>query len=108
MVKQDLRKIKEQRKLSKDDAINNAESMLGRKVEQNDIKMAENMFEAAKKYEGRSEDELKDELLRAAEQGRRDGTLNNDMLDTFYRSMSPMMSPEQKQRLDAMMKMLKR
>ena len=109
MAKQDLRKMKEDKKVSNDDAVKMAEDMLGKKIDvsQKDMSDIEKITEQAKKYEGKSEEELTHELLRVAEQGKKDGSINNEMLETFYRSMAPMMSNDQKNKLDNLMKMLK-
>lgn len=110
MAKQDLRKMKEQKNVIDRDVINKAQNMLGKEINVNDSDMqnVNQMAEMARQYEGKSEAELTNELLKVTEQGRKDGTLSNEMLDTFYRSVAPMMSAEQRGKLDGLMKMLKR
>lgn len=110
MAKQDLRKMKESKKISNEEAVRMAEKMMGKKIdlsskEMNDL---DRIAETAKQYEGKSEEELTSELLKAAEQGRRDGSFSNEMLEQFYRTMAPMLSQEQKNKLDSLVKMLKK
>jgi DNA-binding transcriptional regulator YbjK len=108
MAKQDLRKMKEQKNVVDKEAISKAQNMLGKDITGNEMQNINQMADMAKQYEGKSETELTNELLKVTEQSRKDGTLNNEMLETFYRSMSPMMNAEQKSKLDGLMKMLKR
>lgn len=110
MAKQDLRKIKAKKNIVDKDAIGQAEKMLGKEINlsDNDMSNIDQMAEMAKQYEGKSEDELTRELLKVTEQGRQDGTFSNEMLETFYRSMSPMMNAEQQQKLNSIMKMIKK
>lgn len=110
MAKQDLRKMKAKKNIVDKEAIGQAEKMLGKDINLSDNDMANinQMAELAKQYEGKSEDELTKQLLQATEQGRRDGTLSNEMLETFYRSVAPMMNAEQKGKLNSLMKMIKK
>lgn len=110
MAKQDLRRIKEQKKKPPEEAVKMAEKMMGKKVDLSDKEMGDvdRLTEVAKQYEGKSEGELMGELFKMADQGRKDGSFNNEMLDTFYRSMAPMMNGDQKKKLDSLMKQLKK
>ena len=110
MAKQDLRKMKNQKQTVDKDAIKQAENIMGKdiNISDKDMNNINQMADMAKKYEGKSEDELKRELFKMTEQGRKDGSLNNEMLDNFYRSMTPVMNREQRQKLESLMKMLKK
>lgn len=60
-----------------------------------------------KKYEGKSESELMDELMRTTREGKKNGTLSDAQIDSFYEKAAPMMDTEMKKRLDMLIKMMK-
>ena len=60
----------------------------------------------AEKYGKKSDEELLGEIIKAANQGKRDGTLSAENLDTFAQNVAPMLNEEQKQRLYSVIKMI--
>ncbi len=60
------------------------------------------------KYEGKTQSELMDELMKLAEEERKKGTLDDKKLDAFARSVSPMLTQEQRRRLSGILKQLKK
>ena len=64
--------------------------------------------EAGAKYAGMDEAELMSELFKAAEQGRASGELNNDVIDSFYTRLLPLLTPEQSERMRELINQLKR
>lgn len=63
--------------------------------------------EKAKQYEGKSEDQLLSELFKRVNDGKRSGTLNNADIDNFAAQVAPMLSPEQREKLDRLIRMIK-
>lgn len=55
----------------------------------------------------KSQDELLSEIIETATKQRKDGTLNDADLDSFFNSVSPMLNGEQLSKLQNIMKMLK-
>ncbi len=68
---------------------------------------SEELRSRIKKYEGKSESELMEELRRTTREGKKDGTLNDAQIDNFYEKAAPMMDGEMKKRLDMLIKMMK-
>lgn len=63
--------------------------------------------EFAKKYEGKSENELVAEILKEANRRRKNGTLTNADIDKFYSMLYPMLNDSQRKQLDKIVKKLK-
>ncbi len=53
-----------------------------------------------KKYEGKSQDELMDELLKSVEEGKANGTFSKEALSQFKSKVAPMLDEAQRKRLD--------
>ena len=64
--------------------------------------------EAIMKYSKMDEASLMQELFKTAEEGRRNGELDNGVLDGFLEKMSPLLSKEQSERLKELINGLKR
>lgn len=64
--------------------------------------------EAFSRYSGMSEEQLMREMFKAAEQGRKNGSLNNDTLDSFYRNAQAFLTPEQAERMKELITELKK
>ena len=64
--------------------------------------------DALKKYQGKSESELMDELQKAAARGRASGELTNERLDKFASQMLPMIDKNQQQKMRQLLGMLKK
>ncbi|HPD02883.1 MAG TPA: hypothetical protein P5161_05495 [Eubacteriales bacterium] len=58
-------------------------------------------------YQGKSEDELFSELKSRVAKGKADGSFKDKELDDFMEKVSPMLTPEQRERLKSIVKMLK-
>ncbi len=107
MAKRDLRQMKSDR-LKKEDIVEaarkaNIDADLGT-VSDDQVHSVE---EAVKKYENKSESEMMGDLEKMIEQGRKDGTFNDEMLDAFVKNVSPMMDATQRKKLDSIARMLR-
>jgi|AGTN01.3.fsa_nt_gi hypothetical protein len=107
MAKRDLRQMKSDR-LRKEDIVDaarkaNINADLGT-VNDDQVRSVE---EAVKKYENKSEGEMMGDLEKMIEQGRRDGTFNDEMLDAFIKNVSPMMDGAQRKKLESIARMLR-
>ena len=64
--------------------------------------------EAIRKYSKMDEASLMQELFKTAEEGRRNGELDNGVLDGFLEKMAPLLSKEQAERMKELINGLKR
>ncbi|MBR2480778.1 MAG: hypothetical protein IKB56_05695 [Clostridia bacterium] len=64
--------------------------------------------EAVMKYSKMDEASLMQELFKTAEEGRRNGELDNGVLDGFMEKMAPLLSKEQAERMKELINGLKR
>lgn len=62
--------------------------------------MAEDVKEKLKQYEGKSEEELMSDLLANVEAAKNEGTFSKEALEEFKSRVAPMLSEEQRRRLD--------
>ena len=62
----------------------------------------------AKQYEGKSDSEIFSELSKTVEKGKRDGSITDEKINSIAQTIAPMLSGEQKQKLDVLMRSLKR
>lgn len=62
----------------------------------------------AKQYEGKSDSEIFSELSKTVEKGKRDGSITDEKINSIAQTIAPMLSGEQKQKLDMLMRSLKR
>ncbi len=89
---------------SKGDRLKNEEAKLnGSQKQQFDA--LKNM---AKQYEGKSDSEIFSELSKTVEKGKRDGSITDEKINSIAQTIAPMLSGEQKQKLDVLMRSLKR
>ncbi len=89
---------------SKGDRLKNEEAKLnGSQKQQYDA--LKNM---AKQYEGKSDSEIFSELSKTVEKGKRDGSITDEKINSIAQTIAPMLSGEQKQKLDVLMRSLKR
>ncbi len=80
----------------------------GRKQDRQKPQMDENdMLEFAKKYEGKTQGEIMSDILALAGKGRRDGSLNLEQIDAFASVLAPSLNPEQRARLQEVLKLIK-
>lgn len=61
----------------------------------------------AQEYGKKSDAELLSDIMRAAGEGRKNGTLSDQALDEFAANLSPMLNAEQKERLQSVLKIIK-
>lgn len=61
----------------------------------------------AGKYAGKSQDEMMAEVKRRADKMKADGSYNPAQIEEMYAKLAPMLDEGQKQKLDAVMKMLR-
>ena len=61
----------------------------------------------AQEYGKKSDAELLSDIMRAAGEGRKNGTLSDQALDEFAANLSPMLNAEQKARLQSVLKIIK-
>ncbi|MBO5851519.1 MAG: hypothetical protein J6R29_04220 [Clostridia bacterium] len=61
----------------------------------------------AKKYEGASEQEIINAILKEAEKGKRNGTLKDSDIDNFVNLIYPMLNANQRKHLEKVIKSIK-
>ena len=61
----------------------------------------------AKKYEGKSDNEILSDLSSAIKKGKADGSLTDEKINSLASTISPMLSGEQRNKLSQLMKMIK-
>jgi hypothetical protein len=62
----------------------------------------------ASKYEGASENQLVAEIIKEAEKGRRNGTLTDSDIERFKSMIEPMLSREQRAKLNKIVNTIKK
>ncbi len=68
--------------------------------------LANRLGEQAKMYEGKSESELTDELMRSVEAAKQDGSFSKEAVEQFASRVAPMLNDEQRDKLGDILKML--
>lgn len=58
-------------------------------------------------FQGKSQGDIWRSILQQAERGKKDGTLTNDDLDTFFATVSPLLDGFKKRKLQQMIEQLK-
>lgn len=111
MAKKDLRQMKDTKLkgLTKEDIMEAAKKANLKnedieKVSGGDIKSVE---DTVAKYENKSEDELMGDLGKMIQDGRKDGSFSDEMLESFIKNVAPMMDPAQRKKLDGLARMIK-
>lgn len=66
------------------------------------------LSQLAGKYEGMSEDQILSAILSEAEKGRRNGTLTDADIDSFVKSVEPMLADSQRKKLHRVVEFLKK
>ena len=61
----------------------------------------------AKQLEGKSENQLMDELFKRVNEGKKNGTLSNSDLDYFAAQAAPMLNAEQRKKLQSLLAKMK-
>ena len=67
----------------------------------------EDIKKTAEKYAGKSESELLGDIMQAVQKEKAEGTYSEQKLNDFAERVSPMLTPEQKNRLMQAIKMIK-
>ena len=62
----------------------------------------------AKQFEGKSEDQLMNELFKRVNEGKKNGTLSNADLEGFAAQAAPMLNVEQRKKLAGILNMMKK
>lgn len=75
-------------------------------VNPNDVDM-DQINSVMSSMQGKSEDEMQDELFRVAEEQMAAGAFDPAALDGFIKQASPMLTPEQRSKMNALAGMLK-
>ncbi len=70
-------------------------------------KQLEQLKGMAKKYEGKSENDILRDLNAAVARGKKDGTMSNEKMESIAKTIAPMLNREQKSKLDKLIKSLK-
>ncbi len=70
-------------------------------------KQLEQLKGMAKKYEGKSENDILRDLNDAVARGKKDGSMSNEKMESIAKTIAPMLNREQKNKLDKLMKSLK-
>lgn len=83
------------------------------KVEENKLNSEqkiqfEKLKDMAKKYEGKSDNDIFKDLSKAVQKGKKDGTLTNEKMDSIASTIAPMLNGEQKNKLNILMQTLKK
>lgn len=58
-------------------------------------------------FDGKSEDAVFQEIVRRAEEGKRNGTLTNAQIDEFYARFSPLLNERQKKKIAKVIERIK-
>lgn len=87
---------------------NSGQSGAGQTAGQGNPQQAANLAaEIAKAFYGKSQKDVWQTILAQAEQGKRDGTLTNEDLDNFYRTVYPLVDGIKRQKLKSIIAKLK-
>lgn len=77
----------------------NVDEKIRNEIPKDQQQRARQLEEDISRYEGKSEDELFNTLLAQVEQGKRDGSFTSEGLSSFIKSVSPMLTEEQRAKL---------
>ena len=102
MDKRDLRSMK--KGSSNTYGSNVDDSKTQKQPDKDDIR---NVQDTISKYQGKSEDEMFSELMKMVDKEKKDGSFNIDTLASFARNAAPMLSSEQREKMEAIIKQLK-
>ena len=109
MAKRDLRQFKNEKRLKKEDIAAAArQAHIKTDLSGVDDQQIRGVEDTIKHYENKSEGEMMGDLEKMIAQGRKDGSFNDQMLDSFIKNVSPMMDSAQRKRLENIARVLKR
>lgn len=103
----DFKSYNQGRKSESDSTNENKESKENRGQQPNPQYAANLAAEIAKAFYGKSQKDVWQTILAQAEQGKRDGTLTNEDLDNFYRTVYPLVDGVKRQKLKSIISKLK-
>ena len=103
----DFKSYNQGRKSESDSTNENKESKENREQQPNPQYAANLAAEIAKAFYGKSQKDVWQTILAQAEQGKRDGTLTNEDLDNFYRTVYPLVDGVKRQKLKSIIAKLK-
>ena len=111
MAKKDLRLMKRDKKktrMDKEDIQEAAKKAnIGADIDDIDKRDIRDVEKTISEYENKSEGELMSDLERMISEGKKDGTFSEEMLDAFIKNVTPMMDKNQRQKLEAIARMIK-
>lgn len=103
----DFKSYNQGRKSESDSTNENKESKENREQQPNPQYAANLAAQIAKAFYGKSQKDVWQTILAQAEQGKRDGTLTNEDLDNFYRTVYPLVDGVKRQKLKSIIAKLK-
>ena len=103
----DFKSYNQGRKSESDSTNENKESKENSGQQPNPQYAANLAAEIAKAFYGKSQKDVWQTILAQAEQGKRDGTLTNEDLDNFYRTVYPLVDGVKRQKLKSIIAKLK-
>lgn len=74
----------------------------------NQEQIAETVQNIANKYEGKSQQELMNEILQQTKKGKQDGSVNVSELENMAQKVAPMLNLEQQKKLVEIMELIKK
>ena len=92
---------------SESDTTNENKENKENKGKQPDPQAANLAAQIAKAFYGKSQKDVWQTILAQAEQGKRDGTLTNEDLDNFYRTVYPLVDGVKRQKFNSIISKLK-
>jgi len=108
MAKRDLRQFKNEKRLKKEDIAAAArQANVKADLSGVDDQQIRGVEDTIKHYENKSEGEMLGDLEKMIAQGRKDGSFNDAMLDSFIKNVSPMMDSAQRKKLESIARSLK-
>ena len=103
----DFKSYNQGRKSESDSTNENKESKENREQQPNPQYAANLAAQIAKAFYGKRQKDVWQTILAQAEQGKRDGTLTNEDLDNFYRTVYPLVDGVKRQKLKSIIAKLK-
>lgn len=103
----DFKSYNQGRKSESNSTNENTESKENREQQPNPQYAANLAAQIAKAFYGKSQKDVWQTILAQAEQGKRDGTLTNEDLENFYRTVYPLVDGVKRQKLKSIIAKLK-
>jgi len=82
----------------------NVDGFIEREIPKDRQQEAHRLRQQAEAFEGKSENELMNQLFANVDKAKKEGTFSEESLRQFAANAAPMMTPEQKKKLDELMK----